>query len=121
MRQREIVLKPARESEPPAPAAPTPAPADPASVPSTPSAPEPAAPAPVAETGEVRTYQQELPLAGGGTLRLNGIAFSEQPVALFGDKVVAPGESVAGYKVLAIEARRVRLEGQGGVVVVEMP
>jgi hypothetical protein len=34
--------------------------------------------------------------------------------------VVAPGESVAGYKVLAIEPRRVRLEGLGGVVVVEM-
>jgi hypothetical protein len=72
--------------------------------------------------GQERVYQQEMPLPGGGTLRLNGIAFSDQqPVALFGDKVVAPGESVAGYKVLAIEARRVRLEGQGGVVVVEMP
>jgi hypothetical protein len=63
-----------------------------------------------------------MPLPGGGTLRLNGIAFSEQPVALFGNKVVAPGESVAGFKVVAIEPRRVRLEGQGGmVVVVEMP
>jgi len=116
MRQREIELRPTRESEPPAPAAPAPAPATPA--PSTPATPEPVAPAPVAETGQVRTYQQELPLAGGGTLRLNGIAFSDRPVALFGDKVVAPGESVAGYKVVAIEARRVRLEGQGGVVVV---
>lgn len=121
MRQREIVLKPARESEPPAPVAPVPAPEAPAPVPSAPSAPEPAAPAPTEETGQVRTYQQELPLAGGGTLRLNGIAFSERPVALFGDKVVAPGESVAGYRVVAIEARRVRLEGEGGVVVVEMP
>ena len=117
MRQREIELKPARESEPPAPAAPTPAPTAPAPV-ATSSAPEPAPPTPIAETGQVRTYQQELPLAGGGTLRLNGIAFSDQPVALFGDKVVSPGESVAGYKVVAIEARRVRLEGQGGVVVV---
>ncbi|HKH46201.1 MAG TPA: hypothetical protein VKM72_16190 [Thermoanaerobaculia bacterium] len=116
MRQREIVLKPTRESAPPAPA-----PAAPLPVATAPSAPEPAAPAPTEEAGQVRTYQQELPLAGGGTLRLNGIAFSEQPVALFGDKVVAPGESVAGYKVVAIEARRVRLEGQGGVVVVEMP
>jgi len=115
MRQREIALNPpaprpqstpeaapeaVRESEPPAPA--------------------PAAePAPVAG-GPERVYQQEMPLPGGGSLRLNGIAFSEQPVALFGDKVVAPGETVAGYKVVAIEARRVRLEGQGGVVVVEM-
>ncbi len=71
--------------------------------------------------GQERVYQQEMPLPGGGALRLNGIAFSEQPVALFGDKVVAPGESVAGYKVVAIELRRVRLEGQGGVVIVELP
>jgi len=125
MRQREIALNPAprpqsappeaRESEPAAPA-PAPVPETPA-----PSAPEPAAPVAATEPGQVRTYQQEVPLAGGGTLRLNGIAFSEQPVALFGGKVVALGESVAGYKVVAIEARRVRLEGQGGVVVVEMP
>jgi hypothetical protein len=121
MREREIVLNPAaarpqsapeaRESEPAAPVAPAPAPA----------APEPAAPASVLEAGQERIYQQEMPLAGGGTLRLNGIAYSEQPVALFGDKVVGPGESVAGYKVVAIEPRRVRLEGQGGVVVVELP
>ena len=119
MRQREIELNPApprpqsepeatRESEP-APAAPAPAPL----------APEPA-PAP-AVAGQERIYQQEMPLPGGGSLRLNGIAFSDQPVALFGDKVVAPGETVSGYKVVAIEARRVRLEGPGGVVVVEMP
>lgn len=123
MREREIVLNPAatrpqsapeaepRAAEPAAPVAPEPAPA----------APEPAAPAPAVGAGQERVYQQEMPLAGGGTLRLNGIAYSEQPVALFGDKVVSPGESVAGYKVVAIEPRRVRLEGQGGVVVVEMP
>ena len=124
MRQREIALSPApaprpqalpeatRESEPPAPAPPVVAAPEPV-------APEPA-PAP-ATPGQERVYQKELPLPGGGTLRLNGIAFSEQPVALFGDKVVGPGETVAGYKVVAIEVRRVRLEGQGGVVVVEMP
>jgi hypothetical protein len=108
MRQREIVLNPTA----PSPSAePEPAP----------SAPEPAPVPVITEDGQTRTYQQELPLAGGGTLRLNGIAFSDRPVALFGDKVVAPGESVAGYKVLAIELRKVRLEGQGGVVVVELP
>ena len=121
MRQREIALNPAppppqsvpeapRESEP-APVAPEPAPLT----------PEPAVAPPAVEPGQERVYQQEMPLPGGGALRLNGIAFSEQPVALFGDKVVAPGESVAGYKVLAIELRRVRLQGQGGVVVVELP
>lgn len=115
MRQREIVLNP-----PPPQTEPTPAPQAPAPEPAAPSAPPPATLAPAVEPGQVRTYQQELPLAGGGTLRLNGIAYSERPVALFGDKVVAPGESVAGYKVLAIEQGRVRLEGQGGVVVIEM-
>jgi hypothetical protein len=50
-------------------------------------------------------------------VRLNGIAFSEQPVALFGDKVVAPGESVSGFTVVAIEAQRVKLQGAGGAVV----
>lgn len=114
MRQREISLNPAAPSPQPEPAS---APEAPAPVPATPAAPEPAAPA---QPGQERVYQQELPLAGGGTLRLNGIAYSERPVALFGDKVVEPGESVAGYKVLAIEPGRVRLEGQGGVVVVEM-
>jgi len=107
MRQREIALSPA--------------PAPPVATVPEPAAPEPApAPAP-AIPGQERVYQQELPLPGGGSLRLNGIAFSEQPVALFGDKVVGPGETVAGYKVVAIEVHRVRLEGQGGVVVVEMP
>ena len=110
MREREIVLNP---STPPPPAEPEPAPSTPEPVP---------AHAPVTTEDGTRTYQQELPLAGGGTLRLNGIAFSDQPVARVGDKVVAPGESVAGYKVVAIELRRVRLEGQGGVVVVvELP
>ncbi|HYU34733.1 MAG TPA: hypothetical protein VEW48_21500 [Thermoanaerobaculia bacterium] len=116
MRQREIALSPARATEPPAP----PAQAEPEPAPATP-APQPAAPAPTSEPGQVKTYQQELPLAGGGMLRLNGIAYSDQqPVALFGDKVVAPGESVAGYKVVSIEVGRVKLEGPGGVVVVEM-
>lgn len=120
MRTREISLTPAaprpQPEEPPAPE-----PAAPVPVPSAPVVTEPSVPAPTpAAPGEVRTYQQEMPLAGGGTLRLNGIAFSERPVALFGDKVVAPGESVAGYKVVSIEARRVRLEGAGGTVVVEL-
>lgn len=82
--------------------------------------PQPAPPALVDESGTVRTFQREMPVQGG-TLRLNGIAFSDQPVALFDDKVLAPGESIAGYKVVAIEPKRVRLEGPGGVVFVELP
>ena len=60
---------------------------------------------------------RELPLDGGAVLRLNGIAFSEKPVALFGDKVLAPGESVGGFTVVEIEVKRVKLQGPGGAVV----
>ncbi len=106
--QTAAVPPPAVESPPPP--APSPAPPPPA----------PAA-APVTPEAAVLTYQQEIPLAAGGTLRLNGIAFSDQPVALFGDKVVAAGETIAGYKVVAIELRRVRLAGAGGELVIELP
>jgi hypothetical protein len=64
---------------------------------------------------------REVPSPGGGTLRLNGIAYSaQQPVALFGDKVVAPGESIEGFTVVAIEAQRVKLQGPGGAVYVTL-
>jgi outer membrane biosynthesis protein TonB len=80
--------------------------------------PAPFAPAaPSAPSADVRSYVREVPVADGGTIRLNGIAFSAQPVALFGDKVVAPGESVSGFTVVAIEAQRVKLQGPGGTVV----
>lgn len=120
--QREIQLPPAQpeprtEIPPSRPSVEEPS-IGPAAPPAVPSAPAPAAPAD--ESGTVRTFQREMPVQGG-TLRLNGIAFSDQPVALFDDKVVAPGESIAGYKVVAIEAKRVRLEGPGGVVFVELP
>ena len=69
---------------------------------------------------ETRSYVREVPVPGGGTLRLNGIAFSAQPVALFGDKVVAPGETVSGFTVLQIEAQRVKLQGPAGTVYVSL-
>jgi outer membrane biosynthesis protein TonB len=121
--QREIQLPPAQpepriEIQPSRPPVEEPSigPAVPAPV--VPAQPAPAAPAD--ESGTVRTFQREMPVQGG-TLRLNGIAFSDQPVALFDDKVLAPGESIAGYKVVAIEPKRVQLEGPGGVVFVELP
>jgi hypothetical protein len=121
--QREIQLPPAQpepriETQPSRPPVEEPSigPAVPAPV--VPAQPAPSAPAD--ESGTVRTFQREMPVQGG-TLRLNGIAFSDQPVALFDDKVLAPGESIAGYKVVAIEPKRVRLEGPGGVVFVELP
>jgi len=75
------------------------------------------APAPAAQSADIRSYVREVPAGDGTTIRLNGIAFSSQPVALFGDKVFAPGESISGFTVVAIEAQRVQLQGPGGVVV----
>lgn len=95
---------------PPAPEPePTPAPAAPAPTPT----PEPApTPAP-----EVRTYVREVPLPDGGSLRLNGIAFSAaQPVALINDKVLAKGESYQGFLVTDIQANLVELRSDGTIV-----
>ncbi|HEX7183839.1 MAG TPA: hypothetical protein VF756_18565 [Thermoanaerobaculia bacterium] len=125
--------------ETPAPARPVPAPApvqeappaavpatpDPLPYPNVPAAPreEPAAPAiqlPQTPPSEPKTYVREVPVSGGGSIRLNGIAYSEQPVALFSDKVVGVGESIGGYTVVAIEQKRVQLQGQGQTVYVTL-
>jgi hypothetical protein len=93
-----------------------------------PAPPLPVSPMPIAPIGPVvdlpqspppepRSYVREVPVDGGAVLRLNGIAFSDKPVALFGDKVLAPGESVGGFTVVEIEVKRVKLQGPGGAVV----
>jgi hypothetical protein len=66
------------------------------------------------------SYVRQVPLQDGGSLQLNGIAFSSRPVALFGDKVVAPGESIGGFTVVAIEAQRVKLQASGRMVYVTL-
>jgi hypothetical protein len=78
------------------------------------------APALAAPPADIRSYVREVPAGDGTTIRLNGIAFSSQPVALFGDKVVAPGESIGGFTVVAIEAQRVKLQGPGEMVYVTL-
>jgi hypothetical protein len=100
-----IPAPPAPEPEPsPEPVAPEPLP--------TPT-PEPA-PTPVPE---IRTYVREIPLPEGGSLRLNGIAFSAaQPVALINDKVLAKGESYEGFLVTDIQANLVELRNNGTIV-----
>lgn len=82
--------------------------------------PAPSLPQPPPASGEPRSYVREVPAPGGAVLRLNGIAFSAQPVALFGDKVVAPGESIGGFTVVEIEAKRVKLQSPGGTVYVTL-
>lgn len=90
---------------------PTPAPAAPVPVPTPEPTPEPT-PAP-----EIRTYVREIPLPEGGSLRLNGIAFSAtQPVALINDKVLARGESYQGFMVTDIQSNLVELRSNGTIV-----
>jgi hypothetical protein len=103
----------------PAPVPVQPAPAAPA--PATAQTPQPSGPTEAAVAAGLengKTFVREIPVPGGGTLRLNGIAFSENPVALFTDKVVAPGEEVQGFKVSKVEAGRVELQGHGVTVYV---
>lgn len=106
--------------EPPPAPDPEPTPA-PVAVPETPPAPAPTPePAPT-PAPEIRTYVREVPLPDGGTLRLNGIAFSAaQPVALIDDKVLAKGESYEGFVVTDIQANLVELRGNGMTVRVSL-
>jgi len=93
--------------------APTPAPPTPEPEPLPTPTPEPT-PAPVPE---IQTYVREIPLPEGGSLRLNGIAFSAtQPVALINDKVLAKGESYQGFLVTDIQANLVELRNNGTIV-----
>jgi cytoskeletal protein RodZ len=119
----KIAIEPRPAPTPSVPASPpSPVIALPQPPPTPASAPreEPIPPAPSAPSADIHSYVREVPVAGGGTIRLNGIAFSAQPVALFGDKVVAPGESIGGFTVVAIEAQRVKLQGPGGAVYVTL-
>jgi hypothetical protein len=80
--------------------------------------PAPAAPEP---PGESRSFVEAVPVPGGGTLRLNGIAFSTaSPVAVIDGKVVGPGEVVQGFTVVEIQQNRVKLEGHGETVYVSL-
>jgi len=117
----------------PAPVTPVPAEAQPA--PSTPIPAAPVAAAPAAATpaqppaaapsqgaaglADGKSYAGEVPLPGGGAVKLNGIAFSQDhPIAVLDGRVVEPGEIVQGFTVVAIEAGRVKLQGYGATVFV---
>jgi len=58
-----------------------------------------------------------VPVPGGGSLKLNGIAYSqEHPIAVLGGRVMGPGEIVQGFTVLEILSDRVKLQGHGATV-----
>lgn len=92
-------------------------------VPPSPPVTEPVAPpaAPAPAPRESRRYVGEVPVPGGGVVRLNGIAFStESPVAVLDGKVVGPGEVVQGFTVVEIRQNQVKLEGHGETVFVSL-
>jgi hypothetical protein len=119
-----IVSRPAPEPAPaPAPAVTAPAPQPMAEAPApvpVQAAPAPAAPQKSAPEGgltEGTTYTGELPVPGGGSVKLNGIVYSpDHPIAVLDGRVMGPGENVQGFTVVAIESGRVKLQGHGATV-----
>jgi hypothetical protein len=83
-------------------------------------APAPIPAAPAENSGsltEGQLYTGEVPVPGGGSLKLNGIVFSQDhPIAVLDGRVMGPGESVQGFTVVAIESGRVKLQGHGTTV-----
>jgi hypothetical protein len=103
----------------PAPPVETPRPAAPVvSIPAIPTpVPAPASNAEALEDG--KSYVSEVPVPGGGVVRLNGIAYSpEHPIAVIDGRVMGPGETVQGFTVLEIQASHVKLQGHGATVYV---
>jgi hypothetical protein len=66
-----------------------------------------------------KSYVNEVPVPGGGVVKLNGIAYSpDHPIAVLDGRVVAPGETVQGFTVVEIQANQVKLQGHGATVFV---
>lgn len=115
--------RPAPAVEPPAAVQVTPPPPAPveAPVPAPPPVQIQPTPAPENTAGaeEEKVYVGEVPVPGGGSIKLNGIAFSQdQRIAVLDGRVVGPGEVVQGYTVVDIQANRVKLQGHGTTVFV---
>jgi hypothetical protein len=111
---REVQPEPQPQPEPP-PAPVLVLPSPPVTEPVAPPAPQTPVPR------ESRSYVGEVPVPGGGVVRLNGIAFStESPVAVLDGKVVGPGEVVQGFTVVEIRQNQVKLEGHGETVFVSL-
>ena len=108
-----------RPSPPPVPAPAAPVeeqrPTPPPPVAATP--PPPAPPPGATDLVDGQTYAGEVPVPGGGTVKLNGIAYSqEHPIAVLDGRVMAPGEMIQGFTLVAIETGRVKLQGYGATV-----
>lgn len=81
----------------------------------------PVVPAPIVPGGleEGKVYAGEVPIPGGGSVKLNGIAFSQdQPIVVLDGRVMGPGEVIQGFTVVEIQSDRVKLQGHGTTVFV---
>lgn len=108
----------ARLAPPPVPT-PVPSPVPTVAAPIRAPAPPPAASNGGPEDG--KSYVNEVPIPGGGVVKLNGIAYSpDHPIAVLDGRVVAPGEVVQGFTVLEIQADHVTLQGHGAKVSVSL-
>ncbi len=124
--QTPVVIAPhpapeaARATPPVVTAAPAPQPAAEAPAPAPAPVQAAPAPAPSAPEGgliEGSTYNGDLPVPGGGSVKLNGIVYSpDHPIAVLDGRVMGPGENVQGFTVVAIESGRVKLQGHGATV-----
>ncbi|HKI01469.1 MAG TPA: hypothetical protein VKK31_05775 [Thermoanaerobaculia bacterium] len=117
MRPSVPVEPPLARTEPQATPPPVPAPVEEASP--VPAQVPQASPAPTPEGGLVdgQVYTGEVPVPGGGSVKLNGIAFSQdRPIAVIAGRVMGPGEVIEGFTVVSIEPGRVTLQGHGATV-----
>ncbi|HEX3556778.1 MAG TPA: hypothetical protein VIA62_26445 [Thermoanaerobaculia bacterium] len=112
---------PAEEARLAPPPAPTPAPAPVPTVAGPIRAPAPPAAADSTGLAEGKAYVGEVPVPGGGVVKLNGIAYSpEHPIAVLDGRAVAPGEVIQGFTVVEIQADHVTLQGHGARVSVSL-
>lgn len=115
--------QPSTEARPAPTLDPPPAPPAPAEeqrpTPPPPIAATPPPPQGATDLVDGQTYAGEVPVPGGGTVKLNGIAYSqEHPIAVLDGRVMAPGEMIQGFTLVAIETGRVKLQGYGATVFV---
>jgi hypothetical protein len=114
------------EGTDPAPAAGTAAGSEALPPPARPSASaDPPAPAPRKRPAAAPTaaegYLREAPLPAGGSIRLDGIVWSEAtPAAVIEGQIVGPGEYVRGARIVRVERQRVVLEADGVELVIRL-
>ena len=106
--------RPARSSPSSRPPVPRAAAADRAAAEAPKESPAGAAARPAEPPPSRTTFVRTATLAGGETIELGGIVYSDaSPVAILNGKVVGPGAVVGSYTVVRILEERVDLEGNG--------